>query len=78
MYQEVPQPGTANFSTGSARDGGYVSGTILPNSGHLRVSVGAAETKVEYVRAALPTQETAALRNRGVAHTYTIAPKGAP
>lgn len=78
VYQEVPQPGTANFSTGSARDGGYVAGTILPNSGHLRVSVSASETRVEYVRAALPNQETAALRNRGVAHTYTIAPKGAP
>ena len=78
VYQECPQPGTGNFSTGSSRDGGYVAGTILPNSGHLRVSVSAAETKVEYVRAALPTQETAALRNRGVAHTYTIAPKGTP
>jgi hypothetical protein len=78
VYQECPQPGTANFSTGSARDGGYVAGTILPNSGHLRVSVSPAETKVEYVRAALPSQETAALRNRNVAHTYTIAPKGAP
>lgn len=78
VYQECPQPGTGNFSTGSARDGGYVAGTILPNSGHLRVGVSAAEVKVEYVRAALPTQETAALRNRGVAHTYTIAPKAAP
>jgi hypothetical protein len=42
------------------------------------VSVSPAETKVEYVRAALPSQETAALRNRNIAHTYTIAPKGAP
>jgi hypothetical protein len=78
VYQECPQPGTGNFSTGSARDGGYVAGTILPNSGHLRVTVGPAETKVEYVRAALPTQETASLRNRGVAHTYPIAPKATP
>ena len=78
IYQECPQPGTGNFSTGSARDGGYVAGTILPNSGHLRVTVSAAETKVEYVRAALPAQEPATVRNRGVAHTYTILPKAAP
>jgi hypothetical protein len=51
---------------GSARDGGDDSGTILPNVGQLRMSVSAVETKVEYVRATLPNQETAALRNRGV------------
>ena len=74
VYQECPQPGTANFSTASAADGRYVQGTILPNSGHLRVTVSADSAKVEYVRAALPTQETALLKNRTVAHTYTMAP----
>ena len=74
VYQECPQPGTANFSTGSARDGQYTLGTILPNSGHLRITVAPDGTMVEYVRAALPNQETATLRNRAVAHTYTIAP----
>ena len=74
VYQECPQPGTANFSTGSARDGQYTQGTILPNSGHLRVTVSPENTKVEYVRAALPNQETATLRNRTISHTYTIAP----
>ncbi len=74
VYQECPQPGTANFSTASARDGQYTQGTILPNSGYLRVAVGPTATKVEYVRAVLPAQETAALRNRTISHTYTIAP----
>ncbi len=74
VYQECPQPGTGNFSTGSSREGEYTTGVILPNSGHLRVTVSPANAKVEYVRAALPTQETASLRNRTVAHTYTIAP----
>lgn len=74
VYQECPQPGTANFSTGSARDGEYTQGVILPNSGHLRVTVGPESTKVEYVRAALPTQETATLKNRTISHTYSIAP----
>jgi len=74
VYQECPQPGTANFSTGSAADGKYVQGTILPNSGHLRVTVSADAAKVEYVRAALPAQETAVLKNRTVSHTYTMAP----
>jgi len=74
VYQECPQPGTANFSTASAGDGKYVQGTILPNSGHLRVTVSPENTKVEYVRAALPTQETATLKNRTISHTYTMAP----
>ncbi len=74
VYQECPQPGTANFSTASAGDGKYVQGTILPNSGHLRVTVAPESTKVEYVRAALPTQETATLKNRTISHTYSIAP----
>ena len=74
VYQECPQPGTGNFSTGSQTDGEYKAGVILPNSGHLRVTVSPANTKVEYVRAALPTQETATLKNRTISHTYTIAP----
>jgi hypothetical protein len=74
VYQECPQPGTPNFSTGSQAEGQYVLGTILPNSGHLRVTVGPDNTKVEYVRAALPNQETATLKNRTISHTYTIAP----
>ncbi|MEY4089169.1 MAG: hypothetical protein RJB55_1440, partial [Verrucomicrobiota bacterium] len=74
VYQECPQPGTGNFSTGSSRDGEYTTGVILPNSGHLRVTVSPANAKVEYVRAALPTQETATLKNRTISHTYTIAP----
>ncbi len=74
VYQECPQPGTANFSTASANDGRYTQGTILPNSGHLRVTVSPENTKVEYVRAALPNQETATLRNRTISHSYTMAP----
>lgn len=74
VYQECPQPGTPNFSTGSQVDGEYTTGTILPNSGHLRVTVARDETKVEYVRAALPSQETASLHNRDIAHTYTMKP----
>jgi hypothetical protein len=73
VYQECPQPGTANFSTASAGDGKYVQGTILPNSGHLRVTVAPEHTKVEYVRAALPTHETSTMKNRNISHTYTVA-----
>jgi hypothetical protein len=29
---------------------------------------------VEYIRAALPSQETATLHNRDIAHTYTMKP----
>jgi len=73
-YQECPQPGTPLFSTGSQVDGQYTTGTILPNSGHLRVTVSPDAAKIEYVRVALPSQETTTLHNRDVADAYTVAP----
>lgn len=46
-YQCVPQPGTPH---GGEEQYNYRSGTILPGSGYLRITVSAKRTKVEFVR----------------------------
>ena len=51
----------------------YLSGVKAPNSGHVRVSVSAAEAKVEYFLAAR-TQDTAR-KNMQLAHSYVVKPK---
>ncbi|MGI9159037.1 MAG: DUF1566 domain-containing protein [Saprospiraceae bacterium] len=73
VYQETPQPSHPNFSNaGQADDYGYFTGQILPNSGHLRVTVGPQEVITEYVRAYLPQNETPARKNRDVSALYFI------
>lgn len=73
IYQETPQPSHPNFSNaGQAAAYGYVSGQILPNSGHIRVTVDANEVKVEYVRAYKAADETANRHNKDVSATYFI------
>jgi hypothetical protein len=75
VYLECPQPGTANYtSLGSAGDGKYTTGTLLPNSGHIRVTVTPALATAEYVRAYRPADETSTRHNRDVAHALTLAP----
>jgi hypothetical protein len=68
VYQLVPQPGYPGNGRAprSAAEYGYVNGTILGSSGHLRVSVSAQQAKVDYVR----TQG-----QDGVAHSYQINPR---
>lgn len=70
VYQEVPQPGYAGNDKPprSAAEYGYVNGTFLGSSGHLRVTVSPSATKVDYVRV-----NPAASKEPGVvAHTYTV------
>lgn len=53
-YQEVPQPSFAREnSTSSAVDYGYLSGTLLGSSGHLRITVTPTKATVEYIRSRL-------------------------
>ncbi len=74
IYQETPQPSHPNYSTVNyADDYGYFEGQILPNSGHLRVTVTPASTKVDYVRVYLPQVETASRKNKDVSATYTLS-----
>lgn len=73
VYQEVPQPSFARENaTSSATDYGYLSGTILGSSGHLRVTVTPAKATVEYVRSRLTPG------NRDVVDSYTILPSTRP
>ena len=73
VYQEVPQPSHPNFSSVTYAEGyGYHEGVILPNSGHLRVTVSPIETKVEYVRVYLPKNETPNRKNKDVSAIYFV------
>ncbi len=75
VYQLVPQPSHPNYkNAGQAEEYGYITGDILPNSGHLRVNVSASQVTVDYVRAYLPQDEN---ENKGringiVDYSYVI------
>lgn len=73
IYQETPQPSHPSITNANSAKGyGYLNGLILPNSGHLRVSVSPEGVKVEYVRTYVPRQETGSRRNKDVSATYFI------
>ena len=73
VYQETPQPSLPNFSgPNQAAQYGYLSGEILPNTGHMRVRVAPEGIKVEYVRAFLPASETGTRHNGDVSASYQI------
>ncbi len=76
IYQETPQPSHPNFtSVNYAKDYGYYEGQILPNSGHLRITVGPDGVKTEYVRVYTPASETANRHNKDISATYFIGAK---
>ena len=73
IYQETPQPSHPNFqNVNYAVDYGYITGQILPQSGHLRISVSPSGVQVDYVRAYLPQNENATRHNKDVSATYFI------
>lgn len=73
IYQETPQPSHPSISNANSAKGyGYLNGTILPNSGHLRVTVAPEGVKTEYVRTYVPRQETGSRKNKDVSATYYI------
>ena len=75
-YQEVPQPSALNSQSGAslASTYGYVAGTILSSSGHLRVTVGPEQVKVDYVRTWI-----AGGTNGSIDDSWTVAaPASAP
>ena len=74
-YLECPQPGTPNYITlGSAGDGQYSQGVLLPNSGHIRISVGPGQSVCQYVRAYRPQDENAARHNQDISHSFSVSP----
>jgi len=79
IYQLVPQPSHRNYKKASqAQEYDYLSGEILPNSGHLRVNVGPSATTVDYVRAYLPETENTERINGQVSHTYRLKRQTSP
>lgn len=98
VYLECPQPGTPNYtSLGSAADGQYVNlganstSYLLPNSGHIRVTVGPDQAVADYVRSyrtatdpmppdatSVFNDETPTRINRSISHSFVLAPKVSP
>lgn len=98
VYLECPQPGTPNYtSLGSAADGQYVNlganstSYLLPNSGHIRVTVGPDQAVADYVRSyrtatdpmppdatSIFNDETPTRINRSISHSFVLAPKVSP
>ena len=73
IYQETPQPSLPNFNNTSAAAYGYVSGDIVNNSGHLRVTVSDQGIQVQYVRVYLPADTNATRHNGDISATYFIS-----
>ncbi len=71
IYQSMPNPADDTY-TAFNKDA-YRTGTVLPNSGHVRVRVSPEGVKVEYVRAFLQKDETDMQKNGQVAFSYTVA-----
>jgi len=70
VYQELPMPSDHGYV--AYNDDRYVSGTKLPSSGYLRVTVSPEKVRVEYVRSFLPKDETKEARHGAIAHSYEV------
>ena len=75
VYQSCPNPADPTY-TAFNRDA-YRNGDVLPNSGHLRVTVAAEKVRVQYVRSYLPNEATEEHPNGEVAFAYEV-PAGKP
>ncbi len=73
VYQSTPNPADLTYT--AFNNDAYRSGTILPNAGHLLVTVSPAAAQVDYVRSFLARDETALQRHGMIAATYQIAPR---
>lgn len=72
IYQSMPNPADDTFSM--FNDTAYKSGVKAPNSGHLRVTVGPSNARVEYFLAARAKDTAGGRKNLQVAHSYTVQP----
>ncbi len=75
IYQSAPNPADSTYQAFNRE--AYRSGDILPNSGHLRVTVSPKDVRVDYVRAFLPSDEGDGRTNGMVAHSYSVKAKPA-
>ena len=73
VYQLVPMPSDASYGYGSFQlyhETDPYTIRVLPNSGHLRVTVSPSQATVDYIRAFLSGAGT----NAQVAYTYSMSP----
>jgi hypothetical protein len=75
IYQSCPNPADETYQAFN-RDA-YHTGDILPNSGHLRVTVSPENVHVDYVRSFLSSDESNGRTNAMAAASYTIPAKRA-
>lgn len=73
VYQTVPEPADPNYAQYFAED--YAGAQFFPNSGRVRVSVEAAQLKVEYLRSYLPEDRTPEQADNQVQYQYTLHAK---
>jgi hypothetical protein len=73
IYQEVPMPSDHNYT--AYNDDRYQSGTKLPSTGHIRVTVAPHKVKVEYVRSFLAKDESETNQQGMIAHAYELKSK---
>ena len=70
VYQEMPMAANANYDTGfSTNPTDYAGTTLIPNSGHLKVTVSPTVVTVAYVRSFKPGDGT----NGTISASYTLA-----
>jgi hypothetical protein len=73
IYQSTPNPADPTYTAFNRE--AYRSGTIFPNSGHLRVSVTPDSVRVAYIRSYLPADTSATQRDGAEVYGYTVRPR---
>jgi hypothetical protein len=70
VYQETPNPADPGYDDYYRE--AYLSGDVMPNSGHLRVTVARENVNVDYVRSYLPKDENSSRKNGRIDFSYRI------
>lgn len=70
IYQTVPNPADSTYTAFNRE--AYRSGDVLPNSGHLRVTVAPEAVRVDYVRSWRASDETDGRRHGEIAFSYRV------
>ena len=68
VYQTLPLPADPNYGLYNGQ--AYRSGTVLPGSGRLRVTVNPGHVTAQYLKSILPSDVAAQGEGGGIAHTY--------
>ncbi len=75
IYQECPMPSDSTYEIGMlANADAYVSNQ-LNGTGHIRVTVNPDNSKIDFVRAYLPSDTNDIRKNAEIAFSYTVNPK---